>query len=698
MVELLSPAGSPEALTAAVQSGADAVYLGFGSFNARLGAKNFTAEDLAAAVRYCHLRGVAVYLTLNTLLSDRELPEALEALRFANDAGADAVLVQDLGLLSLARETVPDLPIHASTQMSLFSPGGVRVAERLGMTRVVLARETSRQEIAAVCRTCSAEVEVFVHGALCMSYSGQCAMSALIGRRSGNRGACAQPCRLPYGVGAPCTGQTHPLSLKDANLSAHLPELGKMGVACLKIEGRMKRPEYVALVTAIYRRLLDEERKPTREETAQLAQAFSRDGFTDGYYCARRGADMFGTRPENAQVPEELFAAVRKEYASGEHRLLPVRLRCEVRRGKAARLTAAALRGGVRYTVCVEGAVPEEARHRALTVQELCERLEKTGGTVFSVEAVDATVDDGVTLSAAAVNGLRRTAWEHLTAELEKTPLRGTPRRAALPAPAVPPPPPAGDGTLCLTCSIARAEQLTPELASGAEAVYIPLELLDKLELQAYAASTKIFAVLPRVFRGEDEAAFREALCRHDALTGVIIGNLGHLAIVEGLALERRGDFGLNVYNGQALRLLRQLGLDSATLSFELRHQQIRDLPKYLPCEAILYGRLPLMLTENCPVKAAGQCRGGTPSYLTDRTGARFPTLCAYGCRCEIQNSRVLYLADRPEYRACGLRYGRLRFTTESAEECLSVLRSYQTGAAAPPPELTRGLFYRGVE
>ncbi|MBQ7485743.1 MAG: U32 family peptidase [Oscillospiraceae bacterium] len=697
MVELLSPAGSPEALTAAVQSGADAVYLGFGAFNARLGAKNFTAEDFAAAVRYCHLRGVAVYLTLNTLLSDRELPEALEALRFANDVGADAVLVQDLGLLALAREAAPDLPIHASTQMSLFSPGGVRVAESLGMSRVVLARETSRQDIDAVCRTCSAEVEVFVHGALCMSYSGQCAMSALIGRRSGNRGACAQPCRLPYGVGAPCTGQTHPLSLKDANLSAHLPELGKMGVACLKIEGRMKRPEYVALVTSIYRRLLDEKRKPTREETAQLAQAFSRDGFTDGYYCDRHGADMFGTRPENAQVPEELFAAVRKTYASGEHRLQPVRLRCEVRRASAARLTATALRRGVPYTVSVEGAVPEEARQRALTAQKLSERLEKTGGTVFSVEAADVAVDDGVTLSAAAVNALRRAAWEQLSAELEKTPLCGAPHRAARQVPA-PPPPSAGDGALRLTCSIARAEQLTPELACGVEAVYIPLELLDKLEIQPYADRTKIFAILPRVFRGKDEALFRETLCRHNALSGVVIGNLGHLPVVEGLALERRGDFGLNVYNGQALRLLGQLGLDSATLSFELRHQQIRDLPKYLPCEAILYGRLPLMLTENCPVNAAGQCRRSTPSYLTDRTGARFPTLCAYGCRCEIENSRVLYLADRPEYRACGLRYGRLRFTTESAEECLSVLRSYQTGDAAPPQELTRGLFYRGVE
>ena len=245
MMELLSPAGSRAALEAAVQSGADAVYMGFGAFNARRNAKNFTDEEFADAVAYCHLRGVRVFLTLNTLLTDRELPQAAEVLRKASQMGVDAVLVQDWGVLTLAQAVTPDLPIHASTQMSLFTSGGARWAERLGMERVVLARELSREDIANVCRNCGAEIEVFVHGALCMCYSGQCTMSALIGQRSGNRGACAQPCRLPYGVNGPCRNQ-FPLSLKDANLSAYLQELEAMGVACLKLEGRMKRPEYVA--------------------------------------------------------------------------------------------------------------------------------------------------------------------------------------------------------------------------------------------------------------------------------------------------------------------------------------------------------------------------------------------------------------------------------------------------------------------
>lgn len=259
-MELLAPAGSREALAAAVQNGADAVYMGLGSFNARRSARNFTDEDFADAVAYCHLHGVRVYLTLNTLLTDRELPEAAEALRKASAWGVDAVLVQDWGLWQLARLVAPDQPLHASTQMSLHTLSGAKLAAELGMERVVLARELSARDTEVICRSCGAEVEVFAHGALCMCYSGQCAMSAMIGGRSGNRGTCAQPCRLPYSIGEK-TGYL--LSLKDNNLAAYLGQVEQMGVACVKLEGRMKRPEYVAAVTGIYRRLLDEKRPPT---------------------------------------------------------------------------------------------------------------------------------------------------------------------------------------------------------------------------------------------------------------------------------------------------------------------------------------------------------------------------------------------------------------------------------------------------
>ena len=696
MAELLSPAGSWDAMVAAVQSGADAVYMGFGSFNARRNAQNFTDEEYARAVAYCHLRGVKVYLTLNTLLTDRELPAAADALRRASDMGVDAVLIQDWGVLSLARQVAPDLPLHASTQMSLFTLGGANMAASLGMERVVLARELSRRDIAAICRGCSAEVEVFVHGALCMCYSGQCAMSALIGQRSGNRGTCAQPCRLPYGVNGPC-GADRPLSLKDANLSARLRELDEMGVACLKVEGRMKRPEYVAVVTSIYRRLLDEQRAPTAEESAQLEAAFSRSGFADGYYRGEKGPHMLGSRPENARWPEDLFADARRRYENGEHRTLPVSLACVVRAGEPAVLTAVARRGDMEVRAAVTGPVPEAARTRPLTAEELRTRLGKTGGTVFSPASVDAEIAEDLVLSAGAVNGMRRQALEELTDRLSALPLNSPgPRRTASEEPL--PPCQEGPDALRLTCSISRPEQLTRELAENAEAVYIPLELLDTMELAPFAAVTKLFAILPRVFRTEDEALFRRKLESAPFLTGAVIGNLGHLPIVEGLPLELRGDMGLNVFNSRSLLFLRRLGLHSATVSFELRHQQVRDLRKYLPCEAVIYGRLPLMITENCVAANRTGCTHGAGCTLTDRTGAQFPVQCVYGCRNEIQNSRVLFLADKPEVFRCGLTYGRLRFTDESPEVCLAVMRRYLGRSDWAPESCTRGLFYRGVE
>ena len=691
MMELLSPAGSRAALEAAVQSGADAVYMGFGAFNARRNAKNFTDEEFADAVAYCHLRGVRVFLTLNTLLTDRELPQAAEVLRKASQMGVDAVLVQDWGVLTLAQAVTPDLPIHASTQMSLFTSGGARWAERLGMERVVLARELSRDDIANVCRSCGAEIEVFVHGALCMCYSGQCTMSALIGQRSGNRGACAQPCRLPYGVNGSCKNQ-FPLSLKDANLSAYLQELGDMGVACLKLEGRMKRPEYVAVITSIYRRLIDEKRGPTAAESQALEQAFSRSGFTDGYYRHRKGPAMFGTRPENAPEPKELFNETRKLYENGEHKRIPITMQAAIFPDKPAALTVS---DGA-HAVTVTGPVPEVARNRALTAEDTAERLQKTGGTVFRCETAEVSIGDGLMLSASAINSLRRDALDALAAART-----AVPERRSLPIPALPERETFSPAAPKLTCSIARLDQLTDAVAETVELVYVPIELLPRPT--DYRGRAKLCAVLPRVWRDGDEAVFRKILETTSALSAVSIGNAGHMAIVEGLPLEKRGDFGLNVFNSRAVDFWRQQGLDSVTVSFELRHQQVRELRKYLPCEGIVYGRLPLMITENCMTGNAGNCRGDKrlcdgENYLTDRTGARFPLLGQYGCRCEIENSHTLFLADKLEWRNCGLTYARLRFTTESPAQCDAALRRYLGEGEWMPEEFTRGLFYRGVE
>ena len=693
MMELLAPAGGYEALTAAVQSGADAVYMGFGAFNARRSARNFTDEEFASAVAYCHLRGVRVFLTLNTLVTDRELPGAAEALRKASAMGVDAVLVQDWGLLTLAKEIVPDLPIHASTQMSLFTLSGAVEAAALGMERVVLARELDRDEVREICAGCSAEVEVFGHGALCMCYSGQCEMSAVVGGRSGNRGACAQPCRLPYGVNGPCRG-AYPLSLKDANLSGYLGEMEKMGVSCLKIEGRMKRPEYVAVVTGIYRRLLDEKRAPTAEESAALEQAFSRSGFTDGYWLGRKGRAMFGTRPENAPEPKELFEQAREWYENGrENRRIPVDFLLTVRRGQPVRLEGGCPGGDGMITASARGDAPEEARNRAVTAEELEQRLAKTGGTVFTAAQIRVELDEGLMVPASAVNALRRQVLDTLAQQRSAPPVRR--ELAAAPLPEAP----AGAERLQFTVSIARAEQLTRELLAEKPAiVYIPAELLDEIDLTACAGKTELCAVLPRVFRTADEKPLRALLERHPEVTAVAIGNLGHLAVVRGLDRTLRGDFGLNVYNSRAVRFWQEEGLASVTASFELRWQQVRDLGKYIPCEGIVYGRLPLMITENCVTKNSVGCAHGAGSVLTDRTGAQFPVLCAYGCRCEIQNGKTLVLADKPEVFRCGMAYGRLRFTTETPEACAAILRAHNEGTIRAGEDSTRGLFYRGVE
>ena len=693
MMELLSPAGGFDSLIAAVQTGADAVYMGFGAFNARRSAKNFTDEEFASAVSYCHLRGVRVFLTLNTLLTDRELVQAADALKKACAMGVDAILVQDWGLLTLAREVVPDVPLHASTQMSLFTLGGANEAAALGMERVVLARELNRDEVREICAGCPAEIEIFIHGALCMCYSGQCEMSAVVGERSGNRGACAQPCRLPYGVDGPCRGG-HPLSLKDANLSAYLGEMAEMGVACLKLEGRMKRPEYVAVITGIYRRLLDEKRRPTAEEARQLEQAFSRSGFTDGYWLGKKGPQMFGTRPENTPEPKELFAEARAQYENGrENRKIPVNLRLTVRRGEPVRLGGAcAVHGGAAFAMGT-GAVPEEARNRAVTAEELRQRLSKTGGTVFTADRVEIELDEGLMVPASVINGLRRELLDELAARREDIPPRRVLAAAALPE--APEPPKA----MRFTCSVLKAEQVTAALLAEKPAiVYVPIEELERLDAGLDWGETELCAVLPRIFRTADEPVLRQLLARHPEATAVAVGNLGHLPIVRGLGRTLRGDFGLNIFNSRALLFWREQGLSSATASFELRWQQVRDLNKHLPCEAIVYGRLPLMVMENCVTRCNVGCTHGAGSVLTDRTGAQFPVTCGYGCRCEIQNSRTLFLADKPEMHRCGLTYGRLRFTTETPEQCAAVLRRYKDGGDWTPDDMTRGLFYRGVE
>lgn len=697
-MELLSPAGHWEAMVAAVQNGADAVYMGLGEFNARRGARNFSQEEYLAAVSYCHLRGVKVYLTLNTLLTDREMPGAEDLLRRASRWGVDGVIVQDWGVAALARQAVPDLPLHGSTQMTVHSLAGVERAAELGMQCVVLGRELSGEDIRRICQRSPIKIEVFAHGALCMCWSGQCAMSALIGQRSGNRGTCAQPCRLPYRLDGGRPG--HPLSLKDASLASHLAQLRDMGVSILKLEGRMKRPEYVAVVTRVYAALLKEDRLPRPEELAELERAFSRSGFTEGYWQGKKGPHMFGTRPEGAAEPTELFRQAKAAYEKETLRTVPVVLTARVRAGQRALLTAA---DGDGHTATVQGPVPEPARNRAVTAQELADRLGKTGGTAFRAEGIDAAVDEGLSLPASAVNALRRDALERLAA-LRTAP----PSRREFPAKAVE----KGrfsEKEINFTVSLYQGRQLTEALLDrGPALVYVPAERIRDFDLAPHLNRGAEFCVsLPRICKDSELPALR-ALLEEAGARGCVsaaVQNIGQLDLAREMGFALRGDYGLNVFNSRSLAELARWGLRSAAVSFELRHEQVRGLEKSLPCEAVVYGRLPLMVMENCVLANGlgcktrdlrGACRG--VHTLTDRKGEQFPVLSVFGCRNEIENGRTLFLADKPEYRRCGLTYGRLRFTTEDAGICVAVFDRYLERGSYAPADHTRGLFYRGVE
>lgn len=694
-MELLAPAGSMEALRAAVCNGADAVYLGADTFNARINARNFSAADLQEAVVYCHVRGVKVHLTLNTLVLDREMPRAAELIRLAASCGVDAFIVQDLGMVSLCRQLAPDVPIHASTQMSIHSLEGVMEAAALGCSRVVLARELPAEEIAHICKRSPVEIEVFVHGALCMCYSGQCYLSSVIGRRSGNRGQCAQPCRLPYGYGR-FESTRYPLSLKDNCLVGELDELRRMGVASIKIEGRMKRPEYVAIVTRAYRTVLNGG-KLMPSDLQELETAFSRQGFTDGYFRGQTGSDMFGRRQEGEDTAD-LFASARATYEQGEPQRIGVRFYAMIRRGEPAQLAVEDPDGNLCRT---RGPVPEQAVYWSLTPQDLEQQLKKTGGTPYLCTAVRSSLDPDLMLPASAINAMRRDVIAELTAK------RGRAAPARLNAYDEPPRYDGIAGEPQLTIAVRTAGQITSRMLSMKPTVlYVPLsELAEHPDLpQRVSVETQLAAILPRViWSGELAPVARQLRTVYEmGVRQVLAGNLGQLHIARAAGFAVRGDFGLNIVNSRAMRYLREQGLDSQLLSFELTLPQIRDISKAVPAELLIYGRLPLMLMENCVMKnrtGICACQTGTVR-LVDRVGEEFPIVKDPGtCRNVLLNGKKLYLLDKKDaLRGMGLWALRLQFTTENPGEIDKVLMDYQGRAVFDAGSYTRGLYSRGVE
>ena len=682
-MEILAPAGGREALEAAVRAGADAVYLGGQAFGARANAKNFSREELAQAVEYCRQRNVRVHVTVNTLLKNDELAPALEFVEFLCSLPVDAVLVQDLGLFTLLRQRAPELPLHASTQMSLATPAGVRLAEELGAARTVLARELSLEEIRDIAHQTLGELEAFVHGALCMSVSGQCLLSAMLGGRSGNRGQCAQPCRLAFAAPG---GTGHDLSLRDLSFVEGLPQLKEAGVCSAKIEGRMKRPEYVAAAVSACRLAADGEPVPP-ELLEKLEAVFSRSGFTDGYLTGRRGRDMFGTRrKEDVAAAEKVFGGLRPLYRA-ERQSVPVVLTLGEEDGLVS-LTAESPGPGEAIAVtasCPAGEGQGLSRDRAL------QQLKKTGGTPFYADSL--TAPESVPLTVAQLNALRRQALGEL--------LQRRGKRPAIPFAQTPLP----DYTphrrqqeaLPLRAFFRAPEQIPPQ-AMDCEVLALPVEA-EPPALPSPAPP--IWLDLPRgVFGWEEE--LRELMKKRMAqgYADFVCGSLGAVQLCRELGARAHGSFGLNIANAASLEALARLGLVDAELSPELTGREIAALGGILPRGTAVYGRQALMLTRNCPLANSPRgCLGcKAPGSLTDRMGKRFPVLCRMRGRggAEVFNSLPLWLnVESPELSAVD--FGILRFTVENPVECGEILQGLREGN---PPEYacTRGLFRRGVE
>ncbi len=659
--ELLAPAGDFECLVAAVRGGADAVYIGGKAFSARAFAKNFDIDEIKRAVSYCHLHGVKLYVTMNILIYDSEMDEAF---RFAHElycAGADALIVADAGLIRLIREKLPDFELHASTQLSVHNSLGADEAYEMGCTRVVLARELSGKNIKAVTEKCLAETEVFLHGALCVCHSGQCLFSSMIGGRSGNRGECAQPCRLPYNNGK------YILSLNDLSLAGHIEELIGSGVASLKIEGRMKSPDYVYAVTSIYRRLLDEERSSNKKEDAELSLAFSRSGFTDGYFKGNTEVSMTGIRTE-----EQKLQAKAREKGDFSIDRVPVKARAVIRIGEPSLLTLSYKHGNDPRTVTVFGEAAVPAISSPLDEAGVKERLSKTGNSFLSLEPddIELDLDDRANMSPGLINALRRSAVERFESFTrigtfdEKTALEGAE--------------PVKDAVCKNSTVFFDARTLThinDYALTGFDVIFVPLKDYP-------VCSNRANGVYIPPIVGEDEMEDVDRMLSEAKRLGAryaLVGNISHIRLAKAHGLLMIGDFRLNISNRLSRLAYKELGIEDSVLSAELTASQAR----FCGGRVIVSGRIPLMLTERCFMKKSFGCENCGKCLLTDRKGVKFPMMREYKHRNIIFNSAYTYIGDKPDETE-RFYAKHFIFSNETAEEAELVINSFNNGERLP--------------
>ena len=685
-IEILAPVGSEEMLRAAVFSGADAVYLGFSGFNARTGAGNFDADSLQEAVRFCHARGVAVHVALNTTVYGTELPALEQAIRAVAASGADAVICQDLAVATLIGKIAPQLPRHGSTQMSVHTLQGALELKELGFTRVVLARELSLPEVEHITKHCGIETECFIHGALCMSVSGQCYMSAFLGGRSGNRGSCAGPCRLPFEANAlpeGKPGRLHHLSLKDNSAIDKLDKLQAIGVASAKIEGRLRTPEYVA--AAVSACLAGREGRAYDRDL--LKNAFSRSGFTSGYLDGKIDGTMFGVRSEaDAELTKKTLPMLRELYRRERSRV-PVQMKLEIEEG-GEKLTVTDADGNKAFAY--GDAEPQPARTDP--TESLNRSLTKTGGTPFTAEKITVEMDGGPWfIPGSAVNELRREALDALLKKREV--LRPWPTTeehvAALPQRTLPP-------RRTLRARFERWEQVPERALDGVEYLILPIAQADRVPREWRA---KTLLELPRVMFGalEQDTARRIAATQDAGFAGYEVSNIAHLRLCRGLPMT--GGFGLNITNNVAAQFYAEQGLSSLLILPEVKDSDIASIAptrngKPVPTGVMIYGHMPLMLTRACPLRNIHDCAHcDKTGVLTDRKAKKFPVRCGLGVR-TIYNPVPIYMGDKPG--ALAVDYGVAYFTLESREEAAQILDSIRTHAPFEG-DFTRGLYFKGT-
>ena len=687
-IEILAPVGNEEMLRAAVFSGADAVYLGFSGFNARTSANNFNADTLKDAVAFCHARGVAVHVALNTTVYGGELPALEQAIRAVAASGADAVICQDLAVATLIGKIAPQLPRHGSTQMSVHSLQGALELKELGFTRVVLARELSMPEVEHITKHCGIETECFVHGALCMCVSGQCYMSAFLGGRSGNRGSCAGPCRLPFEANAlpeGKPGRLHHLSLKDNSVIDKLDKLQALGVASAKIEGRLRTPEYVA--AAVSACLAGREGRAYDRDL--LKNAFSRSGFTSGYLDGKIDGTMFGVRSEaDAEQTKKTLPMLRELYRRERSRV-PVKMKLEIEEG-GEKLTVTDADGSKAFAY--GDAEPQPARTDP--TESLHRSLAKTGGTPFAVEDQDITVEmDGGPwfIPGGAVNELRREALDALLKKREV--LRPWPTTEehvpALPLRTLPP-------HRTLRVRFESWEQVPERALDGIEYLILPIAQADRVPREWRA---KTLLELPRVMFGklEEDTARRIAATQDAGFAGYEVSNIAHLRLCRGLPMS--GSFGLNITNQLAAQFYADNGLGSMLILPEVKDSDISTIApthngRPVPTGVLVYGHMPLMITRACPLQNIHDCAHcDKTGVLTDRKAKKFPVRCGLGVR-TIYNPVPIYMGDKPG--ALTVDYGVAYFTLESREEAAKILEMIRTHAPFEG-DFTRGLYFKGT-